>query len=120
MGTRSTSISGMRRKNMTDSPTKTTKPATSKTRARGFFITSTCLNPFKLEMSLRRGARGGLTKFADTDSAIVGRQEVHEAAIVTARHPEPREHRLVTASRLPQAAPNELAQIVARDVASQK
>ena len=34
--------------------------------------------------------RGGLAKLADADAAVVRRQEVHEAAIVAARHAEQR------------------------------
>ena len=44
----------------------------------------------------------------------MGGQEVHEAAIVAGGHPEARQQRLVAAPRLAQAAPHELAQIVAR------
>ena len=60
------------------------------------------------------------TELAEPDAAFVRRQEVHEAAIVAARHAEQRQQRLVAAARLAQAAANELAQIVARDVASQE
>ena len=70
----------------------------------------------------RRGLRrrAGLTEFAEPDAAVVGGQEVHEAAIVAGRHAEQRQQRLVAAARLAQAAPHELAQVVARDVARQE
>ncbi len=61
-----------------------------------------------------------VTELAEPDATLVRGQEVHEAAIVAARHAEQRQHRLVAAPRLAQAAPNQLAQIVARDVARQE
>ena len=49
-------------------------------------------------------------KFAECDSALVRRKEVHEASIVAARHAKQLEQRLVAALRLTQTAANELAQ----------
>ncbi len=56
----------------------------------------------------------------EPDAALVRGKKVHESAVVTGRHAEQREQRLVTAPRLPQAAANELAEIVAGDVVIQK
>ena len=59
-------------------------------------------------------------EFVEPDATVVRCKKGHEAAIVTAPHAEQRQQRLVTASRLPQAAANELAEIVAGDVVRQK